>query len=421
VKEAESNQDVLESGAIRMKVIGVGGAGSNMVDRLMLSSFAGVALAAVNTDQQALAASPIPEKLCIGRSVTGGLGAGGEVDIGKESAEASSEELAAMVEGVDLLFLAAGLGGGTGTGAAPVLAQAALSQGAVVIAFVALPFTIERSAKAATAQDGLKRLRECCNAVVPLPNDLLIQESDKDASLLDAFSKADQWIEKAIRSISAMMSKTGLMNLDFGKLRQMLAKRSGKTLFGLGQGRGADAAVAAVEDLRLCPLLHTPEFSKKADQLLVNIVGGTNIGMADTQRIMDAVAEEFGADADVTMGAVVDEELGDSVEICILGTSEVSNVQLSKKPRPARRKAIEPDPATADEPIAAPQERGSFAEKRRGKRPVTHQSSQPVQQHEFAFSEGVPKGEFENLDGTYFEGQDLDSPTYLRKGVKIML
>jgi len=403
-----------EAAEIRMKVVGVGGAGSNIVDRLMLSQFSGVDLVAVNTDQQALSNSPISNKLCIGKSVTGGLGTGGDVEVGREAALKHVEAIDEMVSGVDLLFITAGLGGGTGTGAAPVIAEQALRQGALVIAFVALPFTIERSARANTASDGLRRLRDTCNAVVPLPNDLLIQESDPDASLLDAFAKADAWIEKAIRSIWCMMNKTGMINLDFAQLRQMLAKKAGKTLFGLGTGSGDGAAAAAVADLKLCPLLHTPEFSKKADQLLVNIVGGARIGIADTQMIMEAVSEEFGADANVTMGAVVDEDLGDTVEICILGTSEVSSVPFTKVVKTRAKKAKESSADMVEEAKPEPK-------LKKPSRPVVHQSSKPAEQEEFSFSEGDPKGEFENSGGTIFEGQDLDSPTYLRRGVKIVL
>lgn len=407
---APENDEQNDPVDLRMKVIGVGGAGSNIVDRLMLSQFSGVELVAVNTDQQALANSPVANKVCIGKSVTGGLGTGGDVEVGREAALKDIESIEALVKGVDLLFITAGLGGGTGTGAAPVIAEQALKEGAIVIAFVALPFTIERSGRASKAQEGLKRLRDTCNAVIPLPNDLLIQESDADASLLDAFAKADAWIEKAIRSIWCMMHKTGMINLDFAQLRQMLAKKAGKTLFGLGSGSGENAAADAVADLKLCPLLHTPEFSKEAEQLLVNIVGGTRIGMADTQMIMEAVAQEFGADSNIALGAVVDEDLGDTVEICILGTSEVSSVPFARIVK--SRIPAEKSSAASDAPSAS---------EIRPFRPATHRSGKASAQEEFSFSDGDPKGEFENAEGTLFEGQDLDSPTYLRRGVKIAL
>ncbi len=410
--EAQEFDEEESRSAIRIKVVGVGGAGSNIVDRLALSGSEGVELVAVNTDQQALAGSPVIHKLCIGKSITGGLGTGGDAEAGCEAAMQDLEAIDEVVAGVDLLFLTAGLGGGTGTGAAPVIAERAMRQGAVVFAFVALPFSIERSARANTAQEGLRQLRDTCNAVVPLPNDLLIQESDADASLLDAFSKADAWIEKAIKSIWLMLNKTGLINLDFAQLRQTFSKKAGKTLFGIGRGEGENAAAAAVADLKLCPLLHTPEFSKLADQLLVNIIGGPGIGIADTRMIMETMAEEFGAESDLVMGAVIDETLGDSVEICVLGTSEVSSIAVSRvvKKRPLVAKPKPEESGDVSEATGVPKAR-----------PVTHQRPKKVEQHEFAFSDDEPKGEFENSIAVMFEGQDLDSPTYLRRGVKIVL
>lgn len=410
-----ANEEDNEERTIRMRVIGVGGAGANIVDRLMLSDFEGVDLAVVNTDQQALAVSPVVNKLSIGKTVTGGLGTGGDHEIGREAALKDLDAIDALVSGVDLLFLTAGLGGGTGTGAAPVIAERALRQGAVVIAFVALPFAIERSTRASVAQEGLKNLRDNCNAVIPLPNDLLIQESDPDASLLDAFSKADAWIEKAIKTIWLMMNRTGLINLDFAQLRQAFAKKAGKTLFGLGSGRGENAAQDALADLKLCPLLHTPEFSKRADHLLVNIVGGTRMGIADTQLILEEVVEAFGADSNVTMGAVIDEDMADAVEICVLGTSEVSSISVSRVVRRSADLSKSPPKAEAERVVHESQLRRAKEAVADGSRPSK------AEQHEFAFSEGQPKGEFENSSGTMFEGQDLDSPTYLRRGVKIVL
>lgn len=393
---------------VKMKVIGLGGAGSNMVDRLILSNPSGIHLSVLNTDQQALANSPALDKHCIGRSVTGGLGAGGDSAIGEEAARADEELLRSMVKGVDLLFIVAGLGGGTGTGASPALAEVARQEGALVIAFVTLPFTIERAARANVAKKGLERLRETCNAVIPLPNDLLIQESDQQASLLDAFAKADEWIERGIQSIWLMMHRTGFVNLDFAQLRQAFAKKAGKTLFGLGEGSGEDAAARALEDLKLCPLLHTPEFSKKAERLLVNLSGGPNLGMSEVQRIMDGVTEEFGRDADVVMGAVVDESLGDTVQICVIGTSDVSGGPVFGVKGPVRATAGQTARKTMSETAIAPPPARA-----------THARSVKVEQHEFSFNEGDPKGEFENAGGTLFEGQDLDTPTYLRKGIKI--
>ncbi len=397
---------VSENDQIRIKVIGVGGAGSNVVDRLMLSNPSGVHLSAVNTDQQALANSPVLDKHCIGKNITRGLGAGGDPGVGREAALADAELLEGLVDGVDLLFVTAGLGGGTGTGAASVIADIAAQKGTTVIAFVTMPFTIERAARAKVAKEGLERLREVSNAVIPLPNDLLIQETDPGASLLDAFSQADSWIERAINSIWTMMDKTGLINLDFSQLQQVFANRAGKTLFGLGEGAGENASQEAIERLKLCPLLHTPEFSKKADQLLVNLVGGANLGMSETQSIMDNVTDAFGKEANVVMGAVIDESLGDKVEICVIGTSDMSNVAIFKG-----RKRSKPPPV-----MESAQERPDRAEPRTKQ---IHKKRIKVEQDEFSFSEGEPRGEFEDSDGMLFEGQNLDTPTYLRRGVRI--
>lgn len=400
---------------IRMKVMGIGGAGSSIVDRLALASLPYVDLVAVNTDQQALSSSSVAETLCIGKAVTGGLGTGGDVEAGREAALADKERLDALLEGVDLLFVVTGLGGGTGTGAAPVVADLAVKRGALVIAFASLPFTIERSARAKMASEGLERLREACNAVIPLPNDLLIQVSDADASLIDALSKADQWIARAVGSIATMMAKTGLINLDFAQLSSIFSHRAGKTLFGVGAGRGPQAAAQALEELKLCPLLHVPEFSKSADHLLVNVIGGPSLGMADTRLIVEDVAETFGAEASIAMGAVIDEELGDAIQLCVIGTSELSGQRM---PRTATK------PAFAKQKLAA---RSSEPKKAPEAPPTSPSRSAPLapmprgQQDEFSFSEAEPRGEFENAKGTFFEGQDLDTPTYLRRGVKIVL
>lgn len=403
---SEQDEATSEMESIRMKVIGVGGAGCNIVDRLMLSNPSGVHLTAINTDQQALSNSPVLDKHCIGKTITRGLGASGDPAVGRDAALADKQLLEEMVKDVDLLFVTAGLGGGTGTGVAPVLADLAAQKGTTVIAFVTLPFTIERAARANVAKAGVEKLREVANAVISLPNDVLIQESEPDASLLEAFSQADAWIEKAIKSIWAMMNKTGLINLDFSQLQQVFANRSGKTLFGLGEGSGENATDKAIANLKLCPLLHTPDFSKKADQLLVNLMGGTGLGISETQRIMDSITDAFGKDANVVMGAVIDETMGDRVEICVFGTSDISDVSIF---RGRKRSKVPPaDSGGSEMPIET--------EKKSKKAKKTHAK---VEQHEFSFNEGEPRGEFENTDGVMFEGQDLDTPTYLRRGVRI--
>ena len=203
-----------------------------------------------------------------------------------------------------LVFLLAGMGGGTGSGAVPVVAELAAEQGALVIAFVTMPFSFEGGRRLKQAEESLLALRRCCDAVIPLPNDVLLQESAEQETVLDSFARADDWMARGVKSIWAMLFRTGLINLDFATLRQAFATRGGKTLFGLGAGSGPDPMAAALESLKLCPLLATPEFSRKADRLLVNIIGGPDLTLPMVNGIMNGVTEQFGRDSHVFLGEI---------------------------------------------------------------------------------------------------------------------
>ncbi len=436
-----------------MKIVGVGGAGSNAVDRLKMEDLGQVPLAAINTDSQALASSPVEEKCMIGKGVTRGLGTGGDPELGRVAAEADLDSIQRIVAGTDLVFLLAGMGGGTGSGAAPVVAKAASDAGALVIAFVTLPFTFEGARRQKQAEEGLGLLRKTCDAVIPLPNDILLQQLDESASVLDAFEKADDWVARGVRSIWSILSRTGLINLDFATLRQIFCNKSGKTLFGLGTGEGENWVQKALNDLMLCPLLHTPEFSRKADRLLVNIVGGPDLGISHVNEIMGVVNEHFGREAHVAMGAVIDEGMAGRLEICVLGTTDVSNRPgiFQRKPAPAARPAVAemagafqvqsqaqkaaavPVPAAASNPrpvatVAAPAPR---VEAERAAVPVSAAKPQVAVaagakgkgtlQEEFLFGDAEKRGYFDRTDDNVHQGEDLDIPTYLRRGVRIHL
>lgn len=415
---------------VAIKVLGLGGAGANAVDRLKLENLGRVQLAVLNTDSQSLAGSPVEEKLLIGASVTRGLGAGGDPELGRLAAEADREKIEKVVHGIDLVFLLAGMGGGTGSGAAPVVAEICRQAGALVIAFVNLPFTFEGGRRLKQAEDGLIELRKYCDAVIPLPNDVLIQESDDGQSVLDSFALADDWIGRGVKSLWSMLHRTGLINLDYSTLKQAFAQKSGKTLFGLGLGTGENAAGSAIENLKLCPLLHTPEFSRKADRLLVNIVGGPELSLAQVNDIMAAVAETYGRDAHIFLGAVIDEEMTGQVEVCIIGTSDISRtaVRRGAPALPAGEKLpISETPSRAKPGQAArkPSEGAGAAQGETGRRGRENAAVKAgTQQDEFLFAGGgepETKGRFENTDRNLFEGQDLDVPTYLRKGIKLVL
>jgi cell division protein FtsZ len=471
--------EILTDRNIAIKLIGVGGAGSNAVDRLKMENLERLQMAVINTDHQALSASPVQDKVLIGTRVTRGLGAGGDPELGREAAEADREKIAAVVKGCDLIFLVGGMGGGTGSGALPIVAEIASEAGALVIAFVTMPFTFEGGRRVKQAEEGLAALRRCCDAVIPLPNDVLLQEAEDGETALDSFARADEWIGRGVRSIWSMLYRTGLINLDFATLRQAFTQRGGKTLFGLGTGAGENAVTEAIENLKLCPLLHTPEFSRKADRLLVNITGGTDLTLPKVNEIMTAVTEQFGRDSHVIMGAVIDESLQQRVEVCVIGTTDIVGRGVMPRRQPTRvrasgsistgeglfagmrlgnrttaeslgvpagtetaahglsgpaisesRETVSGLAETAGHGTRAPEGASSAAQaemmtpaRGRGKASAVavHTPTKPVAQDEFTFNEVESRGFFDKTDRNLFEGQDLDVPTYLRKGIRIVL
>jgi cell division protein FtsZ len=422
-------QEMLADRGVAMKVIGIGGAGSNAVDRLKMDNLARMQLAILNTDAEALSGSPIETKLMIGAGITRGLSTGGDPELGRLSAEADRDKIAALVARTDLVFLVAGMGGGTGSGAAPVVAEICRQAGALVIAFVNLPFSFEGGRRLKQAEEGLAELRRCCDAVIPLPNDMLIQVSAEGQSALESFALADEWIGRGVRSLWAMLHRTGLINLDYATLRQAFSQKSGKTLFGLGSGSGDNPVTHALESLKQCPLLHTPEFSRKADRLLVNIIGGPELSLANVNDIMAAVSEHYGRDAHIFLGAVIDEQLAGRVEICIIGTSDVPRGAVRRGVATVLPSAEDTKLPLQDTPVRAkpntatrkPSEAVTVAA---AAEPASAQPAKPAtKQDEFFFNKSEPesRGWFDHTDRNLFDGQDLDVPTYLRKGIKLAL
>jgi len=423
-----SNELPLEAMADRdvgIKLIGVGGGGSNAVDRLKMENLDRLQLAVINTDLKALGTSPVQDKILIGATQTRGLSAGGDPELGRRAAETDADKIAEIVKDTDLVFLVAGLGGGTGSGAAPIVAQLAAEAGAVVIAFVTLPFTFEGGRRRKQAEEALAELRRVCDAVVPLANDMLLQEGTEQTSVLDSFARADEWIGRGVKSIWAMVSRTGLINVDFAAVRQVFQHRGGKTLFGLGVGAGENPAEAALQDLKNCPLLHTPEHARRADRLLVNITGGADLTLTKVNELMSAVTDQFGPEAHVVMGAAIDEALQGRVEICVMGTTEVGSRNFVRRP-PAPPLRSKPDkPAVTATSAAADMTHvtTTVTTDATGARTTAAVHVNKPKQEEFGF-QGEPaenRGAFDKSDRNLFEGQDLDVPTYLRKGIKVAI
>ncbi len=404
--------------SIRIKIIGVGGAGNNAVDRLKLDNLRNVNLAVVNTDGQVLGNSPLENKLLIGGKVTRGLGAGGEADLGRQAALEDRESLRRMVEGIDLVFLLAGLGGGTGSGALPILAETAVEQGALVIAFITMPFTLEGERRLRQAEESLFALRSHCHAVITLPNDILLQQVEENATVLEAFAIADEWINRGVRSIWDLLNKTGLINIDFTTLRKSFSVRGGKTLFGLGSGVGGDYVNKAINDLMLCPLLHTPGYARRADSLIVNVTSGVDLTLTKVNEVIAIVAEKFGSKENTVIGAVIDEDLQNTLNICVIGTTDVEGQSGIAKSASSKKGTS----FVANEPaINALDAQGRPKKVHKSKlKPRRNIDLQGQPEFDFTRTE-EQRGYFEQTERNLYDGEDLDVPTYLRRGIKIVL
>ena len=408
---------------LKIKIIGVGGAGTNAVDGLVLDDFGGtgnVQLAAINTDAQALAHSRVAEKLVIGRSVTRGLGAGGEIEIGKKAAEADRDAIAALVGEMDLIILVVGLGGGTGSAVASIVAEVAAKTQALVLAFATLPFSFEGSRRKHIAEESIGELRQLVHGLIPLPNDILLQEGEEDTSVLNAFAVADRWIGRGVNSLCAMLLKTGLINQDISSIRSVFRDRGGRTIFGTGAASGGDYVSDALEDLFICPLLHMGDRPAQLDRILVNIVGGTDLAIARVNEVMSLLSKRFNSHDDIVFGAVIDESRSASLEICVLGKAGIEGSP------PARRSAPAADPSVV--PLEGLNLQPEIAQDDRPPRPV-HQSklreskkNPEVDQEEFLFvDDNVQRGYFDKTDRNLYNDEDLDVPTFMRRGIKIRI
>jgi cell division protein FtsZ len=401
----------LDDKRIRIKIIGIGGAGGNAVDRIKLDDLGQVALAVVNTDTKSMSSSPIQEKILVGRSITRGLSTGGEAEIGRRAAEEDMALIEKLVDGVDLVFLLAGLGGGTGSGCAPVVAKAAGKAGALVLAFVTLPFTREGERRRKQAEDALGELRQCCDAVIALPNDMLLQQIDEKATVLEAFAIADEWVGRGVKAIWSMLFQSGLINVDFATLKNAFRFRGGKTLFGVGSGEGEDCVKKALADLELCPILHLPDYKyAKADSLIINISGGPGLAMSQVNEIMDAICEKFGSRQNTVLGAVIDGAMRDAIHITVIGATDVSGASQSAAARMQQhRPAVQTVPgARAPVPATAAETEAERLNAR-------------AAQHEFNFQNGEERGFFDSTETNLYNGEDLDVPTFLRRGIRIQI
>jgi cell division protein FtsZ len=302
----------------KLKVVGVGGGGGNAVSTMMSSRLDGVEFITVNTDAQVLKTSPVPVKLQIGAELTRGLGAGSNPEIGKKAAMESAEQIADLLKDADMVFITAGMGGGTGTGAAPIIARIAKEKGALTVGVVTKPFSFEGKRRLAQAESGLRELRENVDTLITIPNDRLISVAPKNTSLKDAFKIADEVLRQSVKGISELITMPCLVNLDFADVKTIMTGM-GQALMGTGIGKGENKAVEAAQNAVSSPLLEESSIDG-ARGVLINIIGGPDLTIHDATEASSIIQKMAHEDANIIWGAGIDDGISDEMRVTVIAT-----------------------------------------------------------------------------------------------------
>ncbi|MGC4375554.1 cell division protein FtsZ [Fictibacillus sp. Mic-4] len=337
--EFDMNMDSLAT----IKVIGVGGGGSNAVNRMIEHGVQGVEFICVNTDAQALNLSKAEIKMQIGSKLTRGLGAGANPDIGKKAAEESREQIEEVLRGADMVFVTAGMGGGTGTGAAPVIAEIAKELGALTVGVVTRPFTFEGRKRAVQAVGGISVLKEKVDTLIVIPNDRLLEIVDKNTPMLEAFREADNVLRQGVQGISDLIATPGLINLDFADVKTIMTER-GSALMGIGIATGDNRAAEAAKQAISSPLLETSIDGAKG--VIMNITGGSNLSLYEVNEAADIVSSASDPEVNMIFGSVINENLKDEILVTVIATGfdEKENSQGLEPPRTKFQQSTNPKP-----------------------------------------------------------------------------
>ena len=453
---------------IPIKVVGVGSAGSNALDRVLLDGMDKNDLIAVNTDVQSLASSVAARKVQLGRTCTHGLGTGGDPELGYQAAIESADEIRQAIAGARMIFICAGLGGGTGSGAAPIVAQLAREAGSLVIAFATLPFSFEGKRRGAQAQDALSRLNEIANAVICFENDRMGDMVAPKAGIHQAFGVADMTISQSVRSIVNLIQRPGLIRIGFDDLFAALRSQNGRCLFGFGESDTDNRAHDALTQALKNPLMDKGRMLSEAAHVLVQVAGGPGMTLSEVEILMRELGRHVRDHTQIVFGTAVDGKMGNRLSVTIISSlgSEDSVVaqqmpappepflapppaaleQIEEPPAPPKID-ITPEPEIAasappapgdlipfEQPVAAEPPPPSLAPSIRKpaprlippkKKPVVEKEAKPAKEkyvqakQEVLQFEPVTRGRFEKSEPTIVEGQDLDIPTFLRKNIKV--
>jgi len=364
-----------------IKVVGVGGGGSNAVNRMIRAELMGVEFIAVNTDAQALLLSDAPHKIRIGDKVTKGLGAGADPSIGRKSAEDDSEKLYEALKEADMIFVTAGMGGGTGTGAAPIIAEIAKDIGALTVAVVTKPFSFEGSKRKLLAEQGINDLVDKVDTLITIPNDRLLQVVEKRTSMVDAFRIVDDVLRQGVQGISDLITVPGLINLDFADVKTIMSS-AGSALMGIGHGSGETRAGDAARQAIMSPLLE--QSIDGARGVLFTITGGPDLTLFEVNEAAEIIHAAADPEANIIFGAVIDDRMGQDVKISVIATGFDQSRPLKRIEQPLYKRQIE---------------------SRAAERPVGAATAQPV-------AAAVPAGKGEDKK---FDPDDLEVPSFLRR------
>ncbi|MCX6745569.1 MAG: cell division protein FtsZ [Candidatus Parcubacteria bacterium] len=374
-----------------IKVIGVGGSGGAAVNRMINSKIKGVEFVSINTDVQALHYSQANKKLHIGKNITRGLGAGMDPELGAKAAEESQNEIRDVLKGADMVFITCGLGGGTGSGAGPIICEISRELGALTVAVVTKPFSFEGAQRKAIADGAWDKLSQKVDTIITIQNDRLLQIIDKKTSLLEAFSIVDDVLRQAIQGISELVTIPGLINVDFADVKSIM-KEQGTALMGIGQASGENRAVAAAKAAISSPLLELSMDGAKG--VLFIIAGGPDLGMHEVNEAARVITESAESDAKIIFGAIIDEDLGDQLKITVIATGFEAK---AFKNRDAETKVFTPKEGTPYKPSQFLKEEGEKEEEKAKKKPKEDYKV------------------FSSAKSEEGQEEDLDIPAFIRK------
>ena len=394
--------DSLAEQKAKLKVIGIGGAGGNATNRMIQAGMQGVDFIAINTDAQDLENNAAENKIQIGKNLTKGLGAGAHAEVGREAVQSDQEAIEAILEDADMAFVTAGMGGGTGTGAAPMIAKLSREMGILTVGIVTLPFNFEGPKRMNRALEGIAELRKACDTVIAIPNQKLMSIVETDTTVVEAFQLADSVLHQAAKGISDLINVHGLINLDFADV-QTIMKKMGEAIMGTGVAQGEERAVLAAQQAISSPLLDDASISG-AQGVLVNITGSADLTLLEVDAATNIIFEEAGKDANIIFGAVIDPSLGDEIRVTVIATGFNQGQYVSEK-EPAVEEVAAPIPQRPTQELLDQMNQPVFKQQDDAEEPTVEAPQQETPKPSFKFDDTNPA----------IYGEDLDVPAFIRR------